>query len=236
MNIVLLKEKDKIAERLYEIREERVINHIITVLKLGKGEFFSAGEVNGMLGRAEILEIDAKKISLKFYEEKSPPPKIPFTLICAVPRPKFLKRIIRDSVTLGVEKIYFLKTWKVEKSFFESSIINREKMDEYVMLGLEQAKDSVVPHIEVVERFKPFVEDRLPGITEGMEKIIAHPGGDENCPYNLGKKTAVAIGPEGGFTDYEVEMFEKQGFYRINIGERILRVESAIPFIIGRLS
>lgn len=169
-------------------------------------------------------------------KKKSPSPKIPFTLICAVPRPKFLKRVIRDSVTLGVENIYFLKTWKVEKSFFESSIINKEKIDEYILLGLEQAKDTVMPHIEVIERFKPFVEDRLPKIVEGMEKIIAHPGGNENCPYNLKKSTAVAIGPEGGFTDYEVEMFEKQGFHRINIGERILRVESAIPFIIGRLS
>ncbi len=235
MNIVLLKEEDRTADDCYEISEDRVIKHINSVLKMGQGDCFSAAELNGMMGRAEILEIDNSKIAIKFHKEKNPPPKIPCILICAVPRPKFLKRVIRDTVTLGVEQIYFLKTWKVEKSFFDSSIINREKIEEYAMLGLEQAKDTVMPHIEIVERFKPFVEDRLAGIAAGMEKIIAHPGGNKSCPYNLGKKFAVAIGPEGGFTEYEVEMFEKQGFYRINIGERILRVESAIPFIIGKL-
>lgn len=43
------------------------------------------------------------------------------------------------------------------------------------------------------------------------------------------------IGPEGGFTDYEIDLIESKGFKRVNIGERILRVETAIPFIIGKV-
>ena len=77
MNIVLLKEEDRTADDCYEISEDRVIKHINSVLKMGQGDCFSAAELNGMMGRAEILEIDNSKIAIKFHKEKNPPPKIP---------------------------------------------------------------------------------------------------------------------------------------------------------------
>ena len=46
----------------------------------------------------------------------------------------------------------------------------------------------------------------------------------------------IVIGPEGGFSEYEVAKFEGIDFMRVNIGQRILSVETAVPFILGRVT
>lgn len=235
MNIIVFKESERVNENLFKITEKEKIDHIDKLLKAEKGDKIEAGVENGKLGKAEIKEKTESYMELRFIEEKDPPEKLPITLICAVPRPKFLKRIIKDAVSMGVESIYFVRTWKVEKGFLESAIFDENKIKDYIYLGLEQGKDTVIPKIELKKSFKKFVEDELPQISEGAEKIVAHPGGKDSCPHCVDQKTVLFIGPEGGFTEYEIELIEKTGFKRVNIGERILRVETAIPFIIGKI-
>ncbi|RYZ96209.1 MAG: 16S rRNA (uracil(1498)-N(3))-methyltransferase, partial [Moraxellaceae bacterium] len=43
------------------------------------------------------------------------------------------------------------------------------------------------------------------------------------------------IGPEGGFIPYEIDLLNKQGFEVVNLGERIMRVETVVPYLLGRL-
>lgn len=235
MNIIVFKEKEKQPDGNFLINSKEKIEHINKVIKAEIGEKIEAGIENGKLGKALILGKNSDSILFKFISEKISPAKLPLILICAVPRPKFLKRIIKDAVSMGVESIYFVRTWKVEKGFIESTIFDEEKIKEYIYLGLEQAKDTILPKIELKKEFKKFVEDELPVISKGAEKIVAHPGGNKLCPHCVDKKVVLFIGPEGGFTDYEIDLIESKGFQKVNIGERILRVETAIPFIIGKV-
>jgi 16S rRNA (uracil1498-N3)-methyltransferase len=235
MNIILFKENERLNNFFFLINQKEKIEHINTTLKAEIGDEIEAGIENNKLGKAKIIKKSTDSILFEFIPEKEPPAKLPIILICAVPRPKFLKRIIKDAVTMGVESIYFVRTWKVEKNFFESGIFDEGKIKEHIYLGLEQGKDTVIPKIELKKSFKKFVEDELPIISEGKEKIVAHPGGKLLCPHSIIGKCVLFIGPEGGFTDYEIDMIEKAGFKRVSIGERILRVETAIPFIIGKI-
>ncbi len=166
--------------------------------------------------------------------EKAPPPPLPLTLIIALPRPKMLKRIIQTCATMGAKDIYFINAFKVEKSFWQTPWLTEAKLEENLVLGLEQGVDTIMPKIHQKKRFKPFIEDELPAIAAESKKWVAHPGGSVDCPRHFTEPTTLAIGPEGGFIDYEVAKLEETGFTVMGMGPRILRVETAVTALLSR--
>jgi RsmE family RNA methyltransferase len=84
-------------------------------------------------------------------------------------------------------------------------------------------------------RFKPFVEDLLPGMIAQRLALLAHPGDYPPCPRASTGKTLLVVGPEGGFIPYEVEKLEAAGCQTVSLGPRILRVENAVTSLLGRL-
>ena len=178
---------------------------------------------------------DNNYVKLQVTLDQEPPKPLEVKLILALPRPKAFRRVLQHITALGVKEIYLINTWRVEKSFWKSPYLEDEKILEDMILGLEQAKDTILPKIYKKSLFKPFVEDELPEIIKETFPIVAHPIAESECPFNLQKAVTLAIGPEGGFIDYEVKKLQEIGFTSFHLGERILRVETAIPYILGRL-
>jgi RsmE family RNA methyltransferase len=164
-----------------------------------------------------------------------PPPRLPVTLLLALPRPKMLKRILQTVATLGVQRLVLLNSYRVEKSFWDSPFLRPEAIREELVLGLEQGRDTVLPEVWLEKRFKPFVEDRLAGLCAGSRCLVAHPGGEGACPVAVNAPLTLAIGPEGGFIPYEVDSLVNQGFEPVHLGPRILRVETAVTALLSRL-
>ena len=106
---------------------------------------------------------------------------------------------------------------------------------DFLLQGLEQARDTVLPEVNCHRRFKPFAEDLLPSLTAGKQALVAHPGDHPPCPRQVNGPTLVAIGPEGGFIPYEVDKLREAGCEPISLGPRILRVETALTSLLGRL-
>jgi RNA methyltransferase, RsmE family len=156
------------------------------------------------------------------------------TLIVAMPRPKVLRRLIMDAVTLGVEKIILLHSYRVDKSYWQTPFL--QQLDHYVTLGLEQAGDTIAPKIELYKRFKPFVEDVLPSvISRTIPLMLAHPYVEDVMPTGIQHGCTIIIGPEGGFIPYEVDLLIKNGCQAVSLGNRIIRTETVIPYVLGRL-
>ena len=65
--------------------------------------------------------------------------------------------------------------------------------------------------------------------------LVAHPKGIKACPKKVKQSVILVIGPEGGFIQYEIDTFSSIGFSVINIGERILKTETAVPALISKL-
>jgi RsmE family RNA methyltransferase len=147
-----------------------------------------------------------------------------------------LKRILQSVSSLGIKNIYLINSYRVDKSFWGSPLLQPDNLAEQLLLGLEQARDTIMPKIHLRQRFKPFVEDELAGLIEDTTAYVAHPGSANNCPLGSQQPITLAIGPEGGFIPYEVEKLSECGFIPISLGERILRVETAVPVLIARLS
>jgi len=234
MNLLLLFPENMQTENHAEV-SGRQLEHVHATLKAKEGDTLTVGLLNRQIGTATITSLTKTDLSLAIDWHSEPPKSLPLTLIIGLPRPKMLKRIIQTATTMGAKRIFFIHSWKVEKSFWHSPWLNDEKILENCILGLEQAKDTVLPNIQLRKRFKPFVEDELPEICKGSRKILAHPGEPSPCPINIKENTTLIIGPEGGFTPYEVEKLKEAEFETVHLGERILRVETAVPVLLSRL-
>lgn len=234
MNLSLLYEHDFIEGDFVRLTDRR-FEHIRNVLKAQVGDRITVGRLGGLCGHGIIESLDDQSVELRITLTEHAPAKQPLTLLLALPRPKMLRRIFRSVAELGVEELILLNCYKVEKSYWQSPALQEEKIREYFCLGLEQAKDTVLPKIRIEKRFKPFVEDHLPELLEQRRGIVAHPGEGLPCSSVDGEAALLAIGPEGGFTPYEVGKLKEAGCEGVHLGERILRVENAIATLIAKL-
>ncbi|MBF0112428.1 MAG: 16S rRNA (uracil(1498)-N(3))-methyltransferase [Desulfamplus sp.] len=244
MNLILLFEDDFISSDRVALSGRRA-EHILKVHRAKIGDRLSVGLLNSKIGEGEVIEINSFNIKVelrvKFFIE--PPAPLPITLVVALPRPKMLRRILQSVSSLGVKEIYFINSWRVEKSFWSSPILEPNNLKQDLILGLEQAKDTILPNIYLKRFFKQFVDDDILQLISRYQtkfnnnplSITAHPKGVIACPQNIEQSAILAMGPEGGFIDIEIRSLEAAGFTTVNLGDRILRLETAIPFILAKL-
>ncbi|MDE2230776.1 MAG: 16S rRNA (uracil(1498)-N(3))-methyltransferase [Candidatus Omnitrophica bacterium] len=233
MNLILLFPDDFTAPDRVFLGGRR-FEHIRDILKAPCGKSLAVGKVNGLMGQGTIVAQKADGFELEVQFGLKPPEALPLTLILALPRPPMLKRLLFSAAMLGVKKIIILNFNRVEKSLWNSSSLGPQAIEEQLVLGLEQAKDTLMPEVSLKKRFKPFVQDELPALIKGSTALVAHPGG---APLSapIGKPVALIIGPEGGILDYEIELLKAAGCRPLDLGPRILRTESVFPFIVGKL-
>lgn len=234
MNLLLVSDTEINADQQVLLTDRRH-QHLLQVHNLQVGDRLQAGVLNGLCGEALVLEHQQSHTRIELSLHRNPPPPLPVTLLLALPRPRMLARSLEHLSTLGVKKIVLLQTARVEKSYWQSPELKPEKVHQHLLLGLEQAKDTLLPEVIYRQRFKPFVEDELPQLSANTRKLLAHPGDYPACPRGLNKQITLAIGPEGGFVDFEVALLQQQGFEAVQLGERILRVETAVTALLSRL-
>jgi RsmE family RNA methyltransferase len=234
MNLLLFSDIDRLEPNTIQVTDRR-LRHLIEVHRAAVGDSLRVGEVGGKMGRGELLSLDKLQATIAFSLTDEPPPKLPIQLVLALPRPKMLRRVLRTVAELGVSELHLINSYRVEKSYWQSPVLGESVIRDYLLQGLEQAKDTILPTVSHHKRFKPFVEDILPGLVDGKEALLAHPGDYPPVPYGPCSDTTLIIGPEGGFIPYEVEKIQQAGCRTVSFGPRILRVENAVNSLLGRL-
>ena len=234
MNLVLFTGADRLDEKRIQLTGRR-LRHLHHVLGSAIGDELRVGELNGQTGTGRIIEITGQQAILTIELGESPPAKLPLCLVLALPRPKMLRRIIRSVAELGAPELHLIHSYRVEKSYWQTPVLQPGALHDYLLQGLEQSRDTVLPQVSCHRRFKPFVEDILPSMTANRQALLAHPGDCAPCPRALQESTLLAIGPEGGFIPYEIEKFKDAGCQPVSLGPRILRVETALTALLGRL-
>ena len=230
MNLVLLFDDDFVSAGVVLLTDRRA-EHIARVHRAGEGDALAAGLANGQIGSGTITKMTNDTVEMSVTLTADPPPALPLTLILALPRPKVLNRVIASATSLGVKEIHLINAWRVEKSYWKSPKLTDENLREQCVAGLEQARDTVFPRITLHRFFRQFVET----FSSEALKLVAHPHAAADCPRNVNVPVALAIGPEGGFIAEEIASFERSGFRAVTVGERILRVETAVAALIARL-
>ncbi len=234
MNLILLFADDFIDDAHVRLTGRRLA-HVTNVHRAVVGDELVVGVEGGRIGRGEVTRLGAEALEMRVALDRDPPTPLPLTLVLALPRPKVLNRVIAGATSLGVKRIYLVNAWRVEKSYWKSPRLAEENLVTQRILGLEQARDTILPSIETRRFFRPFVEDELPAIARNSFALVAHPGGTVECPRGVSGPVTLAIGPEGGFIAEEIASLQRAGFTPVSLGERILRVETAVAAVIGRL-
>lgn len=234
MNVLLFTDRDRTAPNRIQIGGSR-LQHLRDVLAADAGAKLRVGELGGRMGVGELLSIDADAAVLEIQLTEEPPPKLPLCLVLALPRPKMLRRILRTVAELGVSELHLINSFRVEKSYWQTPALAAATVEDYFLQGLSQSRDTILPTLQLHKRFKPFVEDTLPGLINDRRALLAHPGDYPACPTGVDTPTLLLVGPEGGFIAYEVEKLQAAGCHTVSLGPRILRVENAISTLIARI-
>jgi RsmE family RNA methyltransferase len=233
MNLLLFTDRDRIADNRIRISDRR-LTHLRQVHGAQTGDRLRVGEIGGATGEGTIVHLDQVAAELALDLREVPPPKLPLGIVLALPRPKMLRRILRTVAECGVGELHLINSFRVEKSYWQTPVLQPGTLREYLLEGLEQARDTILPQVQLHRGFKPFVEDLLPQLVQGRRALLAHPGDYPACPADAGTPTLMVIGPEGGFIPYEVEKCLAAGCQPVSLGARTLRVETALTAIIGR--
>ena len=226
--------------------------HVVKVLHGEVGQVLKTGEIDGLIGTSVIESIEETsggftvraKVS---HERESLRPWV--DLVLAPPRPRVMKRLLPQLSAMGVGKIVLVGAKKVEKDFWGATLLKEENYRPLLVEGLMQAGTSILPVLETRRNFRRFIKEELETVfpDEGS-RIVAHPyaktgsvpGEMPKTPIKKGSvpnagRMLIAVGPEGGWTDDEVELMEERGFARYSLGDRILRTDTALIALLSRL-
>ncbi len=235
MNLILVEPEELRADGTARLAGRRA-RHAHEVLAAAPGERLRAGVVGGRMGQAEVLSSAGDELVLALRPEAEPPPPAPLQLLVALPRPKVLRRVLQAVAAMGVKRLVLCGSYRVERAYFGSPALAPEAVRAELLLGLEQGRDTILPEVQVRRLFKPLVEDELATLLPAPCRLLAHPVAPPRlaAPPGAGD-VAVAIGPEGGFTAYEAQLLEAHGWTPFSLGERVLRVDSAVSFAAGKV-
>jgi len=235
VNLLLLEPEEFRADGTARLSGRRA-RHAREVLGAEPGRHIRVGVVGGAMGEAEVLSSSKDDLWLAPRLHREPPRPAPLQLLLALPRPKVLRRVLQAVAAMGLKRVVLCGSYRVERSYFGSPALAPAALRSDLLLGLEQGRDTVLPEVKVRRLFKPLVEDELDELLPAPMRLLAHPGSTGGLPPPLAAgEVALAIGPEGGFTPYEVGLLESRGFAPFTLGERVLRVDAAVPFAAGKV-
>lgn len=245
MNLLILRDSDRLSGNLFRIGDDRA-RHIREVLRLEPGDSLEAGLLNGPVGKGSIEELNERSVTIRCEFESEPRPFSPaIDLICALPRQQTLKKVLWTAGTMGIRTLHLIRAYRVEKSYFNTHLLRPENYEPFLIEGLSQGKRTLLPRVVVHPLFKPFFEDTWPAL-EAEEpppalKLLPDPDAGEMLDAALDhsegirERIVIAIGPEGGWIPFEVETIKRAGFIPFRLGPWILRVETAVAATLAQV-
>jgi RsmE family RNA methyltransferase len=238
VNLILCEADEVGADRLVSLTGARAA-HIRAVLRATPGDTVRIGVVDGPQGRGEVLALDESGVTLRCQLDVPAPAPPVIDLLLALPRPKVLRRLWAHIAALGVGRIILTNAWRVERQYFDAQVLEESTYRPLLIEGLQQAGDTRLPRVSIHRQFRILIEDELPRASSGEMRLVAHPGSDRSplsVAHDLGHRgVLLAIGPEGGWNGFELEMLSQAGFEAIGLGARILRTDTACIALLALL-
>lgn len=197
----------------------RESHHLLEVLRAKVGDRFTVFDAERE-ALAEVVDL-GPPVRYRILEERRPEREVGVEVILypALLKGDKLADVVRMATELGATRIQPLITrHAVPKAMGEG------KLKRLQAIAVEAAKQS--GRLFVPEVLPPIPLREVPEVAQGL---VAHVGARALVRevLDLGKPLALAVGPEGGFAEEEVELLRERGFTPVTLGRRILRAETA---------
>ncbi|PMQ02421.1 MAG: hypothetical protein CBR30_01910 [Dictyoglomus sp. NZ13-RE01] len=222
---------DKILDNqhlLLENKEE--IFHLIRVLRYKKGEEIIIRSPDGELFLTSIEEVEKDRVVFKILEKYNKDIEIKFNLFLCQSLPKLDKWewIIEKCTELGVSGFFPLQTERSIVNLKEENIERKYKRWEKIIIEAvkqsERKRIPVLSEVKNLEELLNHIDSKDSSILVAWEKSEV---GLKNVIKEVKDNIYLFIGPEGSFSDREIQMFKERGGVFFNMGPRILKVETA---------
>jgi RsmE family RNA methyltransferase len=238
MNLILCETSEIDAEGVVTLTGARAA-HVRGVLGATLGDTVRIGVVDGPRGQGEIVALDEGRVVLRAALDATAPDVPDVDLLLALPRPKVLRRLWAQLAAIGVGRIVLTNASRVERHYFDTHVLDASTYRPLLIEGLQQAGDTRLPRVSIHRQFRILVEDELDALAPDAVRLIAHPGNHRSLLAAAGesqrRRVLLAIGPEGGWNDFELDLLIRHGFGVVSLGPRILRTDTACVAIMALL-
>jgi RsmE family RNA methyltransferase len=230
VNLILLDEAELPATGEVTLADERAA-HLQHVLHVVPGQRVRIGILDGALGSARVSRVDGDSVTLVCEIGSVVPSHPAVDLLLALPRPKVMRRMFAQLAALGVGRIMLSNAARVERNYFDTHVLARECHRPLLVEGLQQAQDTRVPLVTVHRQLKVLIEDELDALSTAAVRLVADPGAasrvEQHVSGSAPARVLLAVGPEGGWNDFERNLLAAHGFLPIAVGPRTLRSDTA---------
>jgi 16S rRNA (uracil1498-N3)-methyltransferase len=237
VNLILLNESDHIDEACVTLTDARA-THLVKVLRVTPGQTVRVGWIDGPLGTGTVETIGDGTVTMRCVFEADTPPCPRVDVLLALPRPKVLRRLWAQFASLGVGQIILTNASRVERDYFDTHVVTEACYRPLLIEGLQQARDTRLPQVSIHRQFRVLVEDHLDDLFPAGVRLVADPGASTSIANALAahdERVLLAIGPEGGWNEFELNLLATHGFTRVGLGRRTLRVDTACIALLSQV-
>ena len=211
-------------------------HHLGRVLRAQQGQLYELSDGRRVwLGRVERVTRDQLEFAL-IDEIPAYQPSIETTLLLSIIKFDAFEWAIEKATELGVSRIVPLAAARSEKALIGAAAKRAERWKKILAEASQQARRVSVPMLETAAR----PEQAFAGVTQGAKIVLSERTAAENLREILGEtsgpKIAIALGPEGGWTEQEFQQAHQAGFREASLGKLILRTETAVIAALASLN
>ena len=229
MNLILFEPEELSPAGVVTVSDDRS-RHMLQVLRVTPGDTVRVGVLDAGIGVGTVTDVGPRDVTLT-CALADPPPRPRIDLLLAVPRPKVMRRLWAQLAALGVGRIILTNADRVERNYFDTHILAPECYRPLLIEGLQQARDTHVPRVTVHRQFRKLIEDELDTLSDAAVRLVAEPGTSRGSRAMLvGRRDGrvlLAIGPEGGWNRFELDLLQAHRFTSVSMGSRTLRSDTA---------
>lgn len=219
------------------------VHHLLHVMRAKPGEQVTLFDGRGAEFVAQIVATSRKSVCVQVVERCDIDRELDFELTVgsALPKGDRQRFLIEKLVELGATRFVPLRT---QRSVVKPNETVCQRLRKTVVEASKQCGRNRLMEIAHATSLADYLSDAGLAV-DSTTRWIAHPsavetaradhGNIDHLSADLGNR-AIAVGPEGGFTDDEVELAAKAGWTPVSLGRRTLRIETAAVAIVARQS